>query len=268
MPDVVSKFALSPPARLLEVVFELVATHQAFGSWYRYQDFQQTAMAVRLERVALSFLRTNQQEEDGRCMAESRARDWCKYYIRKCRRIDDHWYPKDPVKRQEVDEWLDWSKALHATIEPVMVADVVAQPGSNRRQSGGFVFAAASSTCTQADRDELFRLVQEAERITSERKVLSVADLNLGDIATIMEITVVMAVIPGYDWDSYKNLKNVYSIMSTIPAFQRVHKPFEDFIDEQKKSIGTHPGYGYSGCPGHSFMSLTGCPGQIFWLSG
>ena len=33
----------------------------------------------------------------------------------------EHWYPKDPKEREEVDKWMDWSKELHLNLEKAVV---------------------------------------------------------------------------------------------------------------------------------------------------
>merc|ERR1711988_1805600 len=79
-------------------------------------------------------------DDDGTCMAESR--DICKYLFDKYNKDPslEHWYPKDPEKRKEVDEWMDWSKQLHLSIEKgVVMAHMASQPGSPWRKTMGTI---------------------------------------------------------------------------------------------------------------------------------
>ena len=51
---------------------------------------------------------------------------------------EDHWYPKDPVKRQEVDLLLDWSKPLHESVGAgIIVAKVFPLIGAPWRDTYG-----------------------------------------------------------------------------------------------------------------------------------
>ena len=51
---------------------------------------------------------------------------------------ENHWYPKDPVKRQEVDLLLDWSKPLHASVGAgIIVAKVFPLIGAPWRDTYG-----------------------------------------------------------------------------------------------------------------------------------
>ena len=53
-------------------------------------------------------------------------------------RRNTDWYPKDPVKRQEVDLLLDWSKPLHASVGAgIIVAKVFPLIGAPWRDTYG-----------------------------------------------------------------------------------------------------------------------------------
>ena len=55
--------------------------------------------------------------DDKSFMSESRDRP-CHIFDKHTKDpANDHWYPKDPVGRTEVDKWMDWSKPLHLCIE-------------------------------------------------------------------------------------------------------------------------------------------------------
>lgn len=245
----VYKFCISPPARLVNMVSEICKTNA------KYQEVDLSKM----EHMALWFLQVNPArqvpalDENGSFMAQSR--DIVKYLIGKYGAAD-HWYPKDPVRRKEVDEWLDWSNPLHLALESVVIADVFAKPGSNWRASSGFIIALAGSKCSTKDRAHLKRIVDEAESILAKRKISSIEDLNVGDIATMMEITVVM-LLPDYDWQNYPYLKNLHSVMNQTPEFKLVQGPFEQFLHEHAKQTNSHPGYGVTDCPCQCFACVT-----------
>ena len=79
-------------------------------------------------------------DDNGDFMAQSR--DISKYL---CNRFitnpeDDHWYPKDPEKRKEVDAWLDWSKELHLALEMGVVGSyALPQQGCGWRDNYGIM---------------------------------------------------------------------------------------------------------------------------------
>ena len=79
-------------------------------------------------------------DHDGVHMSESR--DICKYLFENFSNnpANDHWYPKDPKKRSEVDEWLDWSKPLHLALEfGVVGAYAAPQAGCGWRANYGIL---------------------------------------------------------------------------------------------------------------------------------
>ena len=76
-----------------------------------------------------------------------------------------------------------------------------------------------------------------------ERKITSVNDLNIGDLATFMEITMPMEIHPDYSWDQYPNLNHLYAICSQIEGFDKIHEPFLKFCKKicHHRQIGTTP---------------------------
>jgi glutathione S-transferase len=247
----VYNFRLSPPARLVTMASEICKTKA---------NYQEVDLS-HLEQTAIWFLQVNPARqvpaiaENDKFMAESR--DIVKHFFEKYGG-PDHWYPKDASKRKEVDEWLDWSKELHLALEQVMIADFASQPGSNWRESGGYSLVLAAKKCTKEGRDRLKSIIDEAERILSKRKFDVVQDLNIGDIATIMEMTVALE-MPGYSWNSYPNITKLLFVMKQAPQFQYVHGPFTQFMEDHAKKTKGHPGYGCTGCPSQCF----GCVATI-----
>ena len=79
-------------------------------------------------------------DNNGSFMAESR--DISKFFCTKffTNPEDDHWYPKDPEKRKEVDAWLDWSKELHLALEMGVVGSyALPQAGCGWRENYGIM---------------------------------------------------------------------------------------------------------------------------------
>ena len=80
-------------------------------------------------------------DDNGVYISESReiSRYLCNKFLTKAK--DDHWYPKDPMKRQEVDLLLDWSKPLHASLkEGIILSKVMPLLGAPWRDTFG-IFA-------------------------------------------------------------------------------------------------------------------------------
>merc|ERR1712172_175513 len=104
---------LSPPARLAKLVAEICEVNPEYVE----------VNLGKAEQLTAEFLNVNPKhqvpalEENGAFMAESRY--ICRHFFDEYNKNDknDHWYPKDPEKRQEVDTWLDWSKSMHSALE-------------------------------------------------------------------------------------------------------------------------------------------------------
>jgi len=191
------------------------------------------------EQLSERFLAINPKhqvpaiEEDGKHMAESRdiARHLCDKYCKDPSR--EHWYPKDPVKRKEVDEWLDWSKPLHLAIEMgVVVEHVACQAGMGWRQNYGFIIALAGavSRARGAAFQDLKRCIAEAEVTVGRRGKTRVEDLDLGDVATLMEVSQAMECHPTFDWSAFPNLSKLLMLMRQVPEFNSVYAPLLEFL--------------------------------------
>merc|ERR1711933_100389 len=104
--------------------------------------------------------------------------------------------------------------------------------------------------------DDLKRCVAEAETILSGRSINKVEDLNIGDIATFMEVSVPMECHPNFSWKDYPNLSNLYNVMKMIPEFSRVHDPYLEFTADFCRVRDSNPSYGYSEYPSQCCLSL------------
>ena len=71
--------------------------------------------------------------------------------------------------------------------------------------------------------------VAVAEDMLSNRELRTVEDLNLGDLATFMELTMPMELHKEFQWSDYPNLENLYRVVSKVPEFSEIHQPFLEF---------------------------------------
>ena len=76
---------------------------------------------------------------------------------------------------------------------------------------------------------ELKKHVDLAEEKIKERNINTVEDLNIGDLALFLEVTMPMEIHPDYSWHQYPNLNHLYSVCKKIECFDKVHKPFLDW---------------------------------------
>lgn len=169
---------------------------------------------------------------------------------------NDHWYPKDPEKRAQVDSWMewaqkgkgDWTTALHLTIRTaVVLAHMAPQHGMGWRDHFGAVLCLVGFK-SRRDKQALADLNKQldvAEDVIRERKIASVEDLNLGDLSAFMEISVVMECMAGFNWSDYPALENLYRLCREVPEFLEVDEPFLDFCREYRhhRDEGTTAGW-------------------------
>ena len=71
--------------------------------------------------------------------------------------------------------------------------------------------------------------VADAEEILSKRDIKTMEDLNVGDLATFMELTMPMELLKEFQWSDYPNLENLYRVSSEVSSFSEIHQPFLDF---------------------------------------
>ena len=89
-----------------------------------------------------------------------------------------------------------------------------------------------ASTSIPRDPQPLLNLrkeVADAEEILSKREIKTVEDLNVGDLATFMELTMPMELHQEFQWSDYPNLENLYRVCSKVPGFSEIHQPFLEF---------------------------------------
>jgi glutathione S-transferase len=240
-PPTIFKFRFSPPARLVHFTSELCGT----GATYQEVDLSKT------EHLATWFLDVNParqvpaMEQDGTFMAESR--DICRLFLN-THKVADHWYPEN--KRAEVDEWLDWCKPLHLYVEKgVVMSHTAPQPGYHWRESAGlpmFLLGLQHRADPTVEEGLKFH-VAEAEAILAKRSIGSVQDLNIGDVATILEVTLPMECHPAFSWDAYPALKRVYGMLRTVPEFEAIDEPFLKFARDFRQVRDSQFRYGLLG---------------------
>ena len=71
--------------------------------------------------------------------------------------------------------------------------------------------------------------VADAEEILSKREIKTVEDLNVGDLATFMELTMPMELLQEFHWSDYPSLENLYRVCRKVPGFSEIHQPFLEF---------------------------------------
>eukprot|EP00931_Biecheleriopsis_adriatica_P103874 TRINITY_DN78665_c0_g1_i1.p1 TRINITY_DN78665_c0_g1~~TRINITY_DN78665_c0_g1_i1.p1 ORF type:complete len:288 (-),score=46.57 TRINITY_DN78665_c0_g1_i1:124-987(-) len=245
------KFNFSPPARLVHLVSEISRT----GASY------QEVLLYNLEHMNIDFLKVNPKHQvpamkvNGKFMSESR--DICRYLLDEYKAAD-HWYPKDSQQREEVDKWLDWSKPLHLGVEFGVVASHVGpQARFHWRKTMGCMMALARKKFANSGvQYDLRMCIEEAETILSGRKIEKVEDLNLGDLATFMEVSLPMECHPNFSWVDYPNLNNLYKVMKMIPEFSTVHEPFLDFTADFRRVRDSNPSYALYEYPAQCCLSV------------
>ena len=63
----------------------------------------------------------------------------------------------------------------------------------------------------------------------SKKEIRTVEDLNVGDLATFMELTMPMELLKEFQWSDYPNLENLYRVCSKVQGFSEIHQPFLEF---------------------------------------
>jgi len=136
------------------------------------------------------------------------------------------------IKKYQVDQWLDWSKSMHSALEKAVVGShCMSQQGMPWRDNYGLI-CCLISTIVQRDPQPLHNLrkeVADADEILSNREIKTVEDLNVGDLATFMELTMPMELLKEFHWSDYPSLENLYRVCSKVPGFSEIHQPFLEF---------------------------------------
>ena len=83
---------------------------------------------------------------------------------------------------------------------------------------------------------ELTRHLAEAEAIVGRHGKTQVSELDLGDVATFMEVTLAMECHPSFRWSDYPHLSRLHALMQQVPEFDSVHAPFLDFLAPFKQA--------------------------------
>jgi len=235
-------FCFSPPARLARLVADLCDVNvdeHVEVDLSKFQQYSPWYLAINAKH------RVPVLEEDGVYMDESLniVRHFFNNYNKKPE--NDHWYPKDPAKRKDVDEWLewagngkgDWKAPIHLTIRTsVVLSHMAPQQGMGwRDHMGAFLcligMKSRKDTAAVAD---LMKQLAFAEEVLEKRRIATVEDLNVGDLSSFMEIAVPMECLAGLHWTDYPNLNKLYSLCLEVPGFDAIHQPFLEFCREYR----------------------------------
>merc|ERR1711971_121264 len=73
---------------------------------------------------------------------------------------------------------------------------------------------------------EMMTNIRDAEEILSKRKIDCVNDLNLGDLALFLEVT-----LPFFILDDVPAIRNLYEVIKRIPEFSEIDEGFKKFIE-------------------------------------
>jgi len=226
-------FRFSPPARLARLVAEICKV-----------DYQLIEVDLsKAEQFSPEFLTVNPKhqvpalDDGGVYMAQSR--DICRHLCDKYNQDpdNDHWYPTDPSKREEVNDWLEWSKPIHIALETSLVMSLVGpQAGMPFRDNYGVLICllGAKARMDTRSQQDLRKYMNIAEEMVGKRNIKTVKDLNIGDLATFMEISMPLECHIDYKWSDYPNLSHLYEICKKIPNFDKVHQPFLEFAEKYR----------------------------------
>jgi len=228
------KFVWSPPARLAWLaakIYEVPDTEFVDTDLSKGEHLDMEFIKMNPKHEVPIFVTVDDQGKVSHVITESRqiAKHFHKNY-NKDEKKNDHWYPSDPEERAKVDEWLAFSDQHHMDIclPPLMKA--VNTFGANWRKTFGF-FLVHMSTKMMADQQKLATMQQcflEAEEALSKRRLESVEDLNLGDLAIYLECSLAFA-MNTMNIDDHPGLKRVYELMLKVPEFQEIDEKFRAF---------------------------------------
>lgn len=232
-------FLLSPPARLAKLVSEICEVNA---------DYIEVDLS-KAEQFSPDFLAVNPKHQvpalDDNGVFVTESRDICRHLLNRDRKPEtDHWYPQDPSQREEVDRWLDWSQPLHLALEQgVVMAHMGPQQGLAFRESYGLLICVLGARARMDGRvlTALRKQIDTAEEMVGRREIKTVRDLNVGDLAVFMEVSVAMECHPAYHWKHFPNLEHLYSVCRQITHFQKVHQPFLEFCENYRhhRDVGT-----------------------------
>merc|ERR550532_440928 len=128
---------------------------------------------------------------------------------------------------------------MHSALEKAVVGShCMSQQGMPWRENYGLI-CCLISTIVKRDPQPLLNLrkeVADAEEILSKRDIKAVEDLNVGDLATFMELTMPMELLKEFQWSDFPNLENLYRVCSKVPGFSEIHQPFLDFCQMYRTS--------------------------------
>ena len=84
------------------------------------------------------------------------------------------------------------------------------------------------------------------KEIVVQRNMKTVEDLNIGDLATFMEVYLPMECHADFSWNQYLNLNNFYGVCKKVNHYETVHKPFLEFCENYRhhRDAGTTASWG------------------------
>jgi len=163
---------------------------------------------------------------------------------------NDHWYPSDREERAKVQEWLNWSDERHMTIcKPALMHGITFYGGPWRENLGiAVAVLGAMFRGSPSEDGNMLRCLAEGEKRLSERTIKEVEDLNLGDLAAFMEVSLPFVYHPDAQIDDYPNWKNLYQVLLKLPEFREIDEAYTTFnahVEELRENAPSPTFIGY-----------------------
>lgn len=155
-------------------------------------------------------------------------------YLARTRKVPDQFYPSDILKSTEVDKYLDWHHTNLRRLAPYV--HLVKWPDHFVEETKGSEEAIV--TLRESHHKRILLSLERIENyfLKSPKKHLANDELSIADIVCACELSQLHFI--EYRLKSYKNIRNWYKPISSMPEFQESHRVMFDFI---KKNYNFHP---------------------------
>jgi len=147
-------------------------------------------------------------------------------YLAGTRKVTDHWYPQDLLKRTRVDQYLDWHHlGLRKPLSELVFMKYLA------KRMGIDVPAEAVS---KAEKDAQTALnIVDRVWLQDGKQWLTNNEVSIADLLAYGEI--VQMRLTGLDIGNRPNLKAWMTRMEALPGYERVHKMLNKVVDMTAK---------------------------------
>lgn len=149
-------------------------------------------------------------------------------YICATRNLPDHYYPKDPKQRAQVDYWLDWhhSNLRHGSVR--LIRAYIFGPMRN--------FSQQTIDELVKEGDEVLKssLTFMDETLSKSKYIAGGNEISIADIALVCEVA--MLPIVGASCENYPNVQTwLQRIASEIKSWKQANAKLDQFLASQKK---------------------------------